>query len=282
MKRCEPEFLGLFLLLAVLFSNVGAQICYPWLENYESTIVTRIAAPRGYDRVRVEPGSFGDWLRHLPVKEGNPAVCLFNGDDKRNQQAHFIVLDIDVGEKDLQQCADAVIRLRAEYLYSIERFDLIKFKFTSGHLAEFAKWMEGFRVNIDGSRVRWERRAAIDSSYFAFRGYLETVFTYAGTHSLSRELAAVREIEDISIGDAFVQGGFPGHAVIVVDVAVDRQTGKRVFLLSQSYMPAQDVHILNNSMNSRLTPWYDTEFGEILQTPEWDFSVGDLMRFDSH
>lgn len=38
---------------------------------------------------------------------GTP-VKLFNGNLKRNQQAHFGILNIDVGKKDLQQCADAV------------------------------------------------------------------------------------------------------------------------------------------------------------------------------
>ena len=47
-------------------------------------------------------------------------------------------------------------------------------------------------------------------------------------------------------GDVFIKGGSPGHAVIVVDVAIYTQTGKKVFLLAQSYMPAQQIHILVN------------------------------------
>ena len=44
-------------------------------------------------------------------------------------------------------------------------------------------------------------------------------------------------------GDVFIKGGSPGHAVIVVDVAIYPQTGKTVFLLAQSYMLAQQIHI---------------------------------------
>src|SRR5262245_19513806 len=71
-------------------------------------------------------------------------------------------------------------------------------------------------------------------------------------------------------GDVFIQAGYPGHAVIVVDVAKDRQ-GHKVFLLAQSYMPAQDMQILRNPELRALGPWYDANFGAILRTPEWTF-----------
>jgi hypothetical protein len=86
-------------------------------------------------------------------------------------------------------------------------------------------------------------------------------------------------IDQIEIGDVFVRGGSPGHAVIVVDLAADKATGKKVFLLAQSYMPAQDIHVLKNPADPKLSPWYASDFGEILETPEWTFSKGELMRF---
>ena len=45
-------------------------------------------------------------------------------------------------------------------------------------------------------------------------------------------------------GDVFIKGGSPGHAVIVVDVAIYPQTGKKVFLLAQSYLLAHQIQIL--------------------------------------
>ena len=68
---------------------------------------------------------------------------LHDGSRKANQEAHLAVVDIDVGPRDLQQCADAIIRLRAEYLYAQQAPDRIRFSFTSGDSAPFSRWAEG-------------------------------------------------------------------------------------------------------------------------------------------
>lgn len=78
-------------------------------------------------------------------------------------------------------------------------------------------------------------------------------------------------------GDVFIQGGFPGPAVLVVDVAEDAK-GRRVFLLSQSYMPAQEIHVLKNP-NDPSNPWYSAEDSGDLETPEWVFKRKSLKRF---
>ncbi len=255
---------------------------YPWLDrNHETgnTIAGMIALPPGYERVNAAEDSFARWLRHLPVRPGALKVRLYNGQLKPNQSAHYAIIDIDVGEKDLQQCADALMRLRAEYLFSQNKHDAIHFNFTSGDRADWIKWRQGWRPEIDANRVQWRRQAAVDSSYKNFRRYLETVFIYAGTYSLKKELHKVAGPQDIRIGDVFIQGGFPGHAVLVVDMARHSVTGEKIFLLAQSYTPAQDIHILKNPLNSALSPWYKVKDGGRLQTPEWEFDWGDLRRF---
>ncbi len=243
------------------------------------TVEERIAVPSGYQRVEVPVNSFQHWLRQLPLKKADSPVYLYDGRKKGNQHAHFAVIDMEVGRRDLQQCADAVIRLRAEYLYSIGAYGQIHFKFTSGHTASYSKWAEGYRPVVKGNRVDWTRSANRDGSYANLRKYLDTVFMYAGSYSLSREMAPV-DVGDMRIGDVFIVGGFPGHAVIVADMAVAEDTGKKLFLLAQSYMPAQEIHILKNPMNRSLSPWYETDFGQILQTPEWTFERNQLKRFE--
>jgi hypothetical protein len=98
--------------------------------------------------------------------------------------------------------------------------------------------------------------------------------------SLSKEMKPVM-IEDMEIGDVFIQGGSPGHCVIVVDMAMHAQTGEKLFLLAQSYMPAQDIHILKNPQDPQISPWYSIKFGDTLITPEWTFKRTDLKRFSN-
>ena len=253
---------------------------YPWEHRADinNALAGRIAPPDGYTRVSPSEGSFGWWLQRLPLEAGKPPVHLYNGRLKGNQNAHCAVMDIDVGSRNLQQCADAVIRLRAEYLYSRNPLSDIVFHFTSGDAAPWKMWREGWRPRVDGSRVKWEKSAAPDAGHAALRRYLDTVFIYAGTLSLSQELAPVADLRDIAGGDVFIRGGTPGHAVLVVDAAVNPE-GRKVFLLAQSYMPAQEIHILVNPGDAALSPWYSIHFGATLDTPEWTFTNKDLKRF---
>ncbi len=101
---------------------------------------------------------------------------------------------------------------------------------------------------------------------------MDYVFAYAGTYSLEHELKPVTA-EAIEIGDVFVKGGFPGHAVLVADMASNPQTGERRFLLVQSYMPAQEMHVLKNPAASDGSPWYPAAFEGALVTPEWTFPL---------
>lgn len=272
--------IGVCVILAWRFlpSQSTPNISASSLQTTPKTI-QEIPLPNGYKRVKVAQNSFGQYLRSLPLK-ASPTVYLYNGQKKRNQRAQYAVVNVDVGRKNLQQCADAVMRLRAEYLFKNKRYHQIKFNFTSGHPAIYTQWRKGYRARIRGNKVNWIKTRGYDASYQNFRKYLETVFTYAGSYSLARELKKVQNIQDLRIGDVFIQGGFPGHAVLVVDVARHSHTGELVFLLAQSYMPAQDIHLLKNFNNSQLNPWYSVhQVREELETPEWTFKKNNLKRF---
>lgn len=278
--RCSWLFLicGLFQLLP---GQEGPYL-YPWLPAGEvrEALAERIPTPAGFTRATFAPGSFASWLRRLPLKPAGTPVFLFNKQKKGNQSVHHAVIALDTGPRNLQQCADAVIRLRAEYLFSRGRLNEIAFHFTSGHLSAFTRWARGERPVIRGNRVTWRRTAAADSSHAALRRYLSNLFIYAGSYSLAQEMTPT-SIAAITSGDVFVQGGFPGHAVLVVDLARHEQSKEKIFLLAQSYMPAQDMHVLKNLNDPKLSPWYRLPAGAELATPEWTFRATDLRAFHS-
>lgn len=216
--------------------------------------VGAIPLPAGYQRISIEPTGFGNWLRNIALKKSR-TVYLYNGTLKQNQEAQFAVLNISVGHKDLQQCADAVMRLRAEYLYTQHRYADIVFTDDNGKPYRFT--------------------TPFTAAHFSH--YLEMVFGYCGTSSLSRQLKSKTVFRTVEPGDVLIKGGFPGHAVMVMDVAVNA-SGHKVYLLAQSYMPAQDIHVLRNPANGNDNPWYDAVEGTIV-TPQWVFTSQQLKTW---
>lgn len=184
---------------------------------------------------------------------------------------------MEISNKDLQQCADAVIRLRAEYLYSIHAYNQITFSLTNGFRVDYKDWMRGMRVKVNGNKTSWYKVGTPSNSYKDFRKYLDFVFMYAGTISLAKSLH-LKNIQNIEPGDVFIYGGSPGHAVIVVDVAVNK-AGKKVFMLAQSYMPAQEIQILKNMNDIGISPWYKNDISGKLYTPEWTFETNQLKTW---
>lgn len=172
------------------------------------------------------------------------------------------------------------MRLRSEYFYHTNQFDKIHFNYTSGDNASWDAWRSGKRPIINSNNVSWQQKYGTDNSYDNFKNYLRNVFMFCGSLSLSRELKTKSNIHEIQAGDVFIKGGTPGHAEIVLDVAVNKKTGKKIFLLAQSYMPAQEIHILKNPTNESLSPWYEEDFDEELVTPEYTFSRNMLMSFE--
>jgi hypothetical protein len=216
-----------------------------------------IPIPQGFLRTPYNALSFAAWLRQLHLKT-DKTVYLYNGSPKRNQAAQFAVVDMPVGNKDLQQCADAVMRLRAEYLYAHHRCNEIDF--------------------TDNNRTHYKLPASTGRT--GFDSYLEKVFSYCGTLSLSNQLQTA-PLSEITPGDVFILGGTPGHAMLVADVAVDKN-GRKIYLLVQSYMPAQDIHVVINPVSSQLSPWYAADSNFPIQTPEWTFRTNQLKTWPPH
>lgn len=251
---------------------------YSFIDSTGSTLVTRIKTPEGYSRILCEDNSFLEYLRNFPLKEDGSPVLLYDGSEKGNQSAHVAVFDMNISNKDLQQCADSVIRMYAEYYYANQQYDKIKFHFVSGFLCEYEKWRDGYRIKVSGNDVSWKKTKGYDDSYETFEKYLDTVFSYASTLSLDTESSKI-DIDDLQIGDVFLKGGSPGHVVMVVDICENEQ-GEKAFLLAQGFMPAQEFHILNNPV-SESDPWYYVNEVEYpFQTSQYTFDEGSLKRLD--
>lgn len=241
-----------------------------------TTLETRFQLPEGYTRLSYSKDSFGEFVRKYPLCEDGTEVLLYNGSKKGNQNAHIAIFDMDLVNDDLQQCADSVIRMYAEYFYKKKQYGLMQFHFVNGFSCDFSKWSQGMRVNIDGNSTTWYQGATSDDSNKAFESYLRTVFCYASTLSLEKESKSI-QLKDIQIGDIFIHGGSPGHVVMVVDVCENKQKEK-AFLLAQGYMPAQQFHILQNPQHTD-DPWYYTkDLSNALDTPEYDFTMDELKR----
>jgi len=223
-------------------------------------VTTRFKAPEGYHRLAAAPGTFAAYLQTLPLKPPGTQTKTYKGAVAATDVYTAAVVDISVGNEDLQQCADVVMRLRAEYLYHQKRYDEIAFHFESGFRCDYVHYANGYRYH----NGQWALKAKKDYDYPAFMRYMNLVFSYAGTLSLQKELKSVQKADDLKAGDVFIRGGSPGHCFIVMDV-VENSRHKKQFLLAQSFMPAQNLQVLQY-----YSPWFsldrhsDIMYGELI------------------
>ncbi len=216
--------------------------------------ISDIPVAAGFSRLPPRDG-FGQWLRERPIL-ADRRVFLYDGSLKQNQEAQYAVLDVPVGRKNLQQCADACMRLRAEYL----------------------RWAGKSSEILFMDNARRVYRPTPDCGPAQFEAFLEKVYAYCGTLSLENQLKRIPEKQLPMPGDLLIQGGSPGHAVMVVDMAMG-QDGQPAYLLAQSYMPAQQIHILKNPGEPGISPWYRLRSGATIETPEWTFRNAVFRRW---
>jgi hypothetical protein len=212
-------------------------------------VLTRFKIPEGYHHINAKPGSFAAYLQSLLLKPVGTQTKTYKGDIARTDVYTAAVVDLSVGNQDLQQCADAVMRLRGEYLYQQKNYKAISFNFVSGFKCDYVHYANGYRYSND----RWVLKAKMDYSYPAFMRYMNLVFSYAGTLSLEKELHPVTNADELKAGDVFIHGGSPGHCFIVMDVAENDKHQKQ-FLLAQSFMPAQNIQVLQYH-----SPWFSMD-----------------------
>lgn len=261
---------------------------YAWLETPSlgsppavDTLLARFPSPPGYERVAVKPGSYGAWLRTLPLAAAGTAVSDWEGNELTPAKWQYLgaVVALDVGRADLQHSTDTMIRLHAEWRWAKGDRGDIAYKAATGLEMPFGRWMKGDRLKPAGAAVRWQRAGRpSENDHGQFREYLEGVFTWSNSTSLFKEAKNV-ERKDARPGDFLMHDGKPSHAVILLDMARD-ESGRLVALLGRSLTPAQNMIVL------RLGPteaWFgiDPLKDEQLLTPGTEpFSWNNIKRLD--
>ncbi|NRD23183.1 DUF4846 domain-containing protein [Winogradskyella litoriviva] len=250
----------------------------PELINKDSlTIKSRVNVPVGYKRTTYAPGSFQEYLRNYKLKSFGSKIINYDDTNYFWQGGHIGILEIPVPKNGLQQCADALIRIRSEYLWDTNRKDEIGFNFTSGHYCAWTKYAEGYRPKINGNKVTFHKTAKGDSSKDNFYKYLNLIYMYSGTLSLYNELKPIKA-KDLKIGDMLIKGGSPGHIVMIGDEVVNNK-GEKLFLLFQGNTPAQSVHLVKNLEDSDISPWYQMKDNAVIPVSNYTFGSSKFVRF---
>ena len=217
--------------------------------------------------------SWAYFLQHLPVVDS--PILDYRGKKVRNQYKHVGIIPYDIGKADLQQCADALMRLRAEYLFARKRYNEIGFHFTGGQYYSWNDYCNGKKPVPAGNNIRFVTAEPSAKTHASLRKYLDIVYTYASTISLAKELKTADQFE---IGTIVIYAGSPGHCFIVIDEATDSE-GKKLFMLAEGYTPAQSIYVLRNPNEIEKTPWHALTKGEI-ETASYRFTSYKLGKFE--
>nr|WP_299385245.1 DUF4846 domain-containing protein [Allomuricauda sp.] len=285
MKRVVFIVIGVFILGWMVYKSkpvkqvITAMVVEPGLINEDGrTIKTRVKVPEGFERVKYPEGSFAEYLRNYGLKPYDSKIINYDGSEYFWQYGHIGILEIPVPGNGLQQCADALIRVRSEYLWDNNRKDEIGFNFTSGHYCSWKEYAAGYRPKINGNRVTFHKTAQADGSKENFYRYLNLIYTYAGTLSLYHELIPIDDASELKIGDMLIKGGSPGHIAMICDEIVNER-GDKMFLLFQGNTPAQSVHLVKNLEDASFSPWYVLEKDVVIPVSNYTFNSSKFVRF---
>ncbi len=217
------------------------------------TLETRIIPPEGYERVHVNEGSFGEYLRNYSLLPDDIKIPAYDGTTISSTDV-AAVFDISLGTDGYQQCADSIIRLYSDYFYEKGEFDKISFLFSNGDECSYNNWRKGMRMLVFADYSFEIPFGLPDNSEQQYRNYLKQVMRYAGTLSLQKE-SNVISVDELSIGDIICDDR---HVVMIVDEAINEK-GEKCYLIGQSFIPSVCFHILTHTEGTVTSPWYTQE-----------------------
>ncbi len=214
------------------------------IEETGLTVLERFGVPEGFKRVSTESGSFGEFLRQYALKAYG-TVPMFQDGTENTDASTVGVLDQALISKN-QQSPDTIMWLYAEYLFEKGAYEEISFDFlvTPVFHFDYATWLTGQRLFVEGSKVEWvmpEDGKAEEPSMTSLRAYMIYVMMYANATSLKGQLSSATT-DSLAVGDILIDG----HAIIVMDVCVNEETGEKRFICAEGNTPATEMYILQN------------------------------------
>lgn len=240
ISKPSKSFGKKILALAIDERKMQKKYNYPFSHSEDTeSLFNRIKPLEGYERPKTN-SDFGNWLRFLPLKPEDEDVHKYNGEETTLKESFFMknagVIDMGVLNK-WQQCADSILRLKAEYHWSKGEFYKIVFPLEKQNIS-YLSWIKKY-----------------DHSRKTFYKYLTHIYGNLGTASMKRDFKKINA-HKLDIGDMNVQNktGGVGHIFLILDI-IENKKGKRLYLLGQGATPAQEFHIIQPPF--QFSPWID-------------------------
>jgi hypothetical protein len=231
----------------------------------------------GFRGFPAELGSFAEWLRLLPLAAPATPVRNHRGDivvpgDDEHLAA---VVAIDVGTEDVQQSADVILRLHAEWRWFRSDFRMLYLSDNELELPLQPRQNGEHLVDAaDQSRESPDAAPQSKREYADFRRYLDRVFARSDAPALLAESVALPP-QDLEPGAFFLNDRHPAEVLVVLDVATS-PTGQRRMLLAQALNPAQDLAVIRPN---RDTAWFAVHTDQPVRVPRaHPFAWKDLRR----
>ncbi len=262
-------------------SSVLAQQQNTNINTGGTTVHSRVNPPEGFIRTPLPSFSYQAYLQSLAIKNADAKVMRFDGNEKKFE-CYSAVLDVELLDKDLMHGEHYIQLLRANYLFNHSKYDMISFHYDDNRSLSYAQWADGYRYVWQDSLYVLDSIAIPNSSEVSFIKYMNEIYENSTAIGLSHDTELL-EVSKLSIGDVLVQPedlDHKGHAVLVLDMVVNPETGEKLYLFAQGYMPAQNMHILHNPYEPEISPWFRVQEDALyVATPQWTFRKKHVRRF---
>ena len=232
---------------------------YPWIKNSKdprpravTVLRQRFGDPAGYQRIVVNPGTIGEWLRFLPLGPGGTSVTDSVGRTALVTAAGFAAAVVAI-DMHAEESADALLRLHAEWRFGKGDRATITYASNSGRPIPFGRWISGERIVAKKGSWDFAYRVSpiANPSYADLRSFLDAAYPWTDPRALAIQ-GKVLDATDVAPGDYFVHAGKDPTLVIVLDVATNA-AGEPAMLFGHVAAPHQNMYVMRATKDS---PWF--------------------------